>query len=65
MTSLVCANLIYGRSGMMALLLNVSWPSFVPDDAPRSMSYRALRGIVVTPEILGFEVTFDGVLTVA
>ncbi|MEM7731424.1 MAG: trimethylamine methyltransferase family protein [Pseudomonadota bacterium] len=66
MTSLAAAlagaNLIYESSGMTASLLGASFEAFVLDDEMHSMSYRALRGVEVTPENLGFEAICDAVL---
>ncbi|MEM8538871.1 MAG: trimethylamine methyltransferase family protein, partial [Pseudomonadota bacterium] len=66
MTSLAAAlagaNLIYESSGMTASLLGASFEAFVLDDEMHSMSYRALRGVEVTPENLGFNAICDAVL---
>jgi len=59
MTSLAAglagANLIYESSGMMASLLGASFEAFILDDEMHSMTYRALRGIEVTEDNLGFD----------
>ncbi len=66
MTSLAAAlagaNLIYESSGMTASLLGASFEAFVLDDEMHSASYRALRGIEVTPENLGFDAICAAVL---
>ncbi|MEM7598931.1 MAG: trimethylamine methyltransferase family protein [Pseudomonadota bacterium] len=66
MTSLAAAlagaNLIYESSGMTASLLGASFEAFVLDDEMHSMSYRALRGVEVTPANLGFDAICDAVL---
>ncbi|MBC6405128.1 MAG: trimethylamine methyltransferase family protein [Rhodospirillales bacterium] len=49
------ANMIYESSGMMASLLGVSFEAFVADDEMLSHAYRAIRGIEVNEETLGFE----------
>ena len=65
-TSLAAAlaggNLIYESSGMTASLLGASFEAFVLDDEMHSGTYRALRGIEVTDENLGFDVICDAVL---
>lgn len=59
MTSLAAAlaggNLIYESSGMTAALLGVSFEAFILDDEMHAMTYRALRGIEVSEENLGFD----------
>ena len=69
MTSLAAAlaggNLIYESSGMTAALLGASFEAFILDDDMHAMSYRALRGVEVSEETLGFDaicaaVTGDG-----
>lgn len=59
MTSLAAAlaggNLIYESSGMTAALLGVSFEAFILDDDMHSMTYRALRGVEVTPDNLGYD----------
>ncbi len=66
MTSLAAAlaggNLIYESSGMTASLLGVSFEGFVLDDEMHAHTYRALRGVEVTPENLGFDAICDAVL---
>ncbi|MBG6211865.1 trimethylamine--corrinoid protein Co-methyltransferase [Labrenzia sp. EL_126] len=65
-TSLAAAlaggNLIYESSGMTASLLGASFEAFVLDDEMHSLTYRALRGIEVSPETLAFEAIRDAVL---
>ncbi|MFZ7094002.1 trimethylamine methyltransferase family protein [Primorskyibacter sp. 2E233] len=60
--ALAGANLIYESSGMTASLLGASFEGFVLDDEMHSNTYRALRGIEVTDENLGFDVICDAVL---
>ncbi len=66
MTSLAAAlagaNLIYESSGMTASLLGASFEAFVLDNEMHSASYRALRGIEVTQENLGFDAICEAVL---
>ncbi len=66
MTSLAAAlaggNLIYESSGMTAALLGVSFEAFILDNEMHAMTYRALRGIEVSEENLGFEAICDAVL---
>ena len=66
MTSLAAAlaggNLIYESSGMTAALLGASFEAFVLDDEMHAMTYRALRGIEVTEENLGFDAICASVL---
>ncbi len=66
MTSFAAAlaggNLIYESSGMTAALLGVSFEAFVLDDEMHSHSYRALRGVEVTEENLGYDAIFEAVL---
>ena len=57
------ANMVYESSGMMGSLLGASFEAFVLDDEMLSHVYRAIRGIEVTPETLGYEdiiATIDG-----
>ncbi len=60
--ALAGGNLIYESSGMTASLLGVSFEGFVLDDEMHSATYRALRGIEVTDENLGFDAICDAVL---
>lgn len=60
--ALAGGNLIYESSGMTASLLGASFEGFVLDDEMHSNTYRALRGIEVTDENLGFEAICDAVL---
>ncbi|MEM6406847.1 MAG: trimethylamine methyltransferase family protein [Pseudomonadota bacterium] len=66
MTSLGAAlaggNLIYESSGMTASLLGVSFEAFVLDNEMHAMTYRALRGVEVNEENLGFTAICDAVL---
>ena len=48
-------NLIYESSGMTASLLGVSFEAFLLDDEMISSIYRALRGVEVTEESLGYD----------
>jgi len=65
-TSLAAAlaggNLIYESSGMTASLLGVSFEGFVLDDEMHAHTYRALRGIEVNAETLGFDAICEAVL---
>ena len=47
-------NMIYESSGMMASLLGVSFEAMLIDDEMLSQAYRAIRGIEVNEETLGF-----------
>ncbi len=60
--ALAGGNLIYESSGMTASLLGASFEAFVLDDEMHSHTYRALRGIEVSEENLGFEAICDAVL---
>jgi trimethylamine--corrinoid protein Co-methyltransferase len=60
-TGLAGGNMIYESAGMMASLLGVSFEAFVLDDEMLSHVYRAIRGIEVTEETLGFEAICDAV----
>ena len=66
LTSLAAAlaggNLIYESSGMTASLLGASFEAFVLDDEMHSHTYRALRGIEVTEDSLGFDAICEAVL---
>jgi trimethylamine--corrinoid protein Co-methyltransferase len=68
MSSLAAAlaggNLIYESSGMTASLLGASFEAFVLDDEMHSNTYRALRGIEVSEDNLGFEAIKEAVLGV-
>ncbi|MDA8740379.1 trimethylamine methyltransferase family protein [Rhodobacteraceae bacterium] len=61
-TALAGGNLIYESSGMTASLLGASFEGFVLDDEMHSNIYRALRGIEVSEENLGFEAICEAVL---
>ncbi|MGR3514342.1 MAG: trimethylamine methyltransferase family protein [Paracoccaceae bacterium] len=60
--ALAGGNLIYESSGMTASLLGVSFEAFVLDDEMHSHTYRALRGIEVSDENLGYQAILDAVL---
>lgn len=66
LTSLAAAlaggNLIYESSGMTASLLGASFEGFVLDDEMHAMTYRALRGIEVSEDNLGYEAICAAVL---
>ncbi len=66
LTSLAAAlaggNLIYESSGMTASLLGASFEAFVLDDEMHSHTYRALRGIEVNADNLGYDAIVDAVL---
>jgi trimethylamine--corrinoid protein Co-methyltransferase len=55
-------NLIYESSGMMASLLGASFEAFVLDDEMHSLIYRAIRGIEVNEDTLGFDAIREAVL---
>ena len=65
LTSLAAAlaggNLIYESSGMTASLLGVSFEAFVLDDEMHSHTYRALRGIEVNDDNLGYDAIVEAV----
>ena len=60
--ALAGGNLIYESSGMTASLLGASFEAFVLDDEMHSHTYRALRGIEVNDENLGYDAIFEAVL---
>ena len=60
--ALAGGNLIYESSGMTASLLGASFEGFILDDEMHSNTYRALRGIEVTDDNLGFDAIRDAVL---
>jgi len=66
MTSLAAAlaggNLIYESSGMTAALLGASFEAFILDDEMHAMTYRALRGVEVNEDNLGFDAICAAVL---
>ena len=66
LTSLAAAlaggNLIYESSGMTASLLGASFEGFILDNEMHAHSYRALRGIEVSEENLGFDAICEAVL---
>ena len=55
------ANMIYESAGMMASLLGVSFEAFILDDEMLSHLQRAIRGIEVTEETLGFDAIREAV----
>ena len=55
-------NLVYESSGMTASLLGASFEAFVLDNEMHAAIYRAMRGVEVTEETLGFETIRDAVL---
>ncbi len=60
-TGLAGGNMIYESSGMMASLLGASFEAFVADDEMLSNVYRAIRGIEVNDDTLGFEAILSAV----
>ncbi len=66
LTSLAAAlaggNLIYESSGMTSSLLGASFEAFILDDEMHSHTYRALRGIEVSDDLLGFDAICEAVL---
>ncbi|MGB1235210.1 MAG: trimethylamine methyltransferase family protein [Planktomarina sp.] len=66
LTSLAAAlaggNLIYESSGMTASLLGASFEAFILDDEMHSHTYRALRGIEVSAETLGYDAIIEAVM---
>ena len=56
------ANLIYESSGMTASLLGASFEAFVLDDEMHSATYRALRGIEVSEDNLGYDAICEAIL---
>lgn len=59
--ALAGGNLIYESSGMTASLLGASFEAFVLDDEMHSHTYRALRGVEVSDDTLGFDSIVDAV----
>lgn len=55
------ANMIYESAGMMASLLGASFEAFVLDDEMLSHMHRAIRGIEVDEETLGFDAIREAV----
>ena len=49
------ANMIYESAGMMASLLGVSFEAMILDNEMLALNQRAIRGIEVNDETLGFE----------
>jgi trimethylamine--corrinoid protein Co-methyltransferase len=60
--ALAGGNLIYESSGMTASLLGASFEAFVLDDEMHSHTYRALRGIEVSQDNIGYDAIVDAVL---
>nr|WP_108815762.1 trimethylamine methyltransferase family protein [Loktanella sp. Alg231-35] len=60
--ALAAGNLIYESSGMTASLLGASFEAFVLDDEMHSHTYRALRGIEVSADNLGYDAIVEAVL---
>ena len=60
-TGLAGANLIYESSGMTASLLGASFEAFVLDDEMLSHVQRAIRGVEVDEEKLGYEAILEAV----
>ncbi|NQY61255.1 trimethylamine methyltransferase family protein [Cognatishimia sp.] len=60
--ALAGGNLIYESSGMTSSLLGASFEGFVLDDEMHSNTYRALRGIEVSEDSLGFDAICEAVL---
>ncbi len=56
------ANMIYESLGMTASLLGVSFEAFIADDEMISHVHRAIRGIEVSEETLGFETIREAVI---
>lgn len=55
-------NLVYESSGMTASLLGASFEAFVLDNEMHAAIYRAMRGVEVNDETLGFDTIRDAVL---
>ncbi len=55
-------NLVYESSGMTASLLGASFEAFVLDNEMHAAIYRAMRGIEVSEDTLGFETIREAVL---
>ena len=49
------ANMVYESAGMMASLLGASFEAMILDNEMLALNQRAIRGIEVTEETLGFE----------
>jgi trimethylamine--corrinoid protein Co-methyltransferase len=60
--ALAGGNLIYESSGMTASLLGASFEAFILDDEMHSNTYRALRGIEVSQENIGYDAILEAVL---
>ena len=55
-------NLVYESSGMTASLLGASFEAFVLDNEMHAAIYRAMRGIEVSEETLGFDAIRNAIL---
>ena len=66
LTSLAAAlaggNLIYESSGMTSALLGASFEAFVLDNDMHAATYRILRGVEVSDEMLGYDAIREAVL---
>lgn len=60
--ALAGGNLIYESSGMTASLLGASFEAFILDDEMHSNTYRALRGIEVSEDNIGYDAIVESVL---
>jgi trimethylamine--corrinoid protein Co-methyltransferase len=60
--ALAGGNLIYESSGMTASLLGASFEAFILDDEMHSLIYRAMRGVEVNEETLGYDAICEAVL---
>jgi len=58
------ANMIYESAGMMASLLGVSFEAFILDNEMLSNVNRAIRGIEVNEETLGYDAIHEAVMNV-
>ena len=56
------ANMVYESSGMMASLLGASFEAFILDNEMLSHVHRAIRGVEVNEETLGFEAIRSAVM---
>lgn len=61
-TGLAGGNMIYESSGMMASLIGASFEAMVLDNEMLSHVYRAVRGVEVTEETLGYDAICAAVL---
>lgn len=60
--ALAGGNLIYESAGMTASLLGASFEAFILDDEMHSHTYRALRGIEVSKDNIGYDAIVEAVL---